>query len=164
MILEEEKKMKIERSVFHFNLFDIAAWHAYGKYWRTGTDAFEYIKQGILDPEHVRNKQSFAIGMKIEDCEGNEIFTHDIVQITTRSYGIFYSVADWNGQEKCFALRTFNPDAKQIKMPDGEWTKKHKPCGCDGAMFSVWRTPIREQKTENMLIVGSYLSNPELME
>jgi len=98
----------------------------------------------------------------LKDSKGKEIYEEDIIHTDDFSYGIFNAVVRWNEEEGMFAIRTFSPSPKQIKMPNREWDRKHPPCGSDGCLYAMWYTPIGNQK--GLEVIGNIHENPELLE
>jgi len=116
------------------------------------------IEWGVFEWKNIDSLQ--YTGLK--DSKGKEIYEEDIIQTDDFSYGIFNAVVRWNEEEGMFAIRTFSPSPKQIKMPNREWDRKHPPCGSDGCLYAMWYTPIGNQK--GLEVIGNIHENPELLE
>ena len=116
------------------------------------------IEWGVFEWKNIDSLQ--YTGLK--DSKGKEIYEEDIIQTDDFSYGIFNAVVRWNEEEGMFAIRTFSPSPKQIKMPNREWDRKHPPCGSDGCLYAMWYTPIGNQK--GLEVIGNIYENPELLE
>jgi hypothetical protein len=116
------------------------------------------IEWGVFEWKNIDSLQ--YTGLK--DSKGKEIYEEDIIQTDDFSYGIFNAVVRWNEEEGMFAIRTFSPSPKQIKMPNREWDRKHPPCGSDGCLYAMWYTPIGNQK--GLEVIGNIYENPDLLE
>jgi uncharacterized phage protein (TIGR01671 family) len=103
----------------------------------------------------------------LRDKNGKEIYEGDIVKYRDISYGDFNTAISWNETMGAFCAYDFDFPPKQIDIPEREWGKSHNPCNCDGAYFSLRKSPLGSigniDKLMHLEIIGNIHENPELL-
>tara|TARA_R110001599_G_scaffold275156_1_gene476398 strand:+ start:303 stop:782 length:480 start_codon:yes stop_codon:yes gene_type:complete len=114
--------------------------------------------------KYIVSRESVGQYTGLKDNNGVKIFEGDLVEFTDVSYGVFITEVSWNEDRAMFCCDvTKMPwQNKQLKMPNKEWTRKHDPCNCDGAMYATKFTPLGSN-LEKIKIIGNIHETPELI-